>query len=1350
MLPAPVTSRFQALRSGLINLFKYEQQEFWFEKGRLLVRGNNGTGKSRVLALQLPFLLDGRIEARYVEPDRDPARRIDWHLLMDQYRERTGYTWIEFGRRDEAGVEHYVTLGIGLRAVHGGDSNRWFFVTEERVGAGFQLVENSHPLSKDRLTEVLGAGCLYPSPREYRAEIDRRLFSLGRERYESLIELLIQLRSPQLNKKLEAQPIFDALSDALPPLAENVVQDVADAFKRLDELRAEFHALSDLSKSLTAFRASYQTYLQAAIHRLAGDVRATHSKYEDASRKVTAIQRDIGEAAEREARAEGGLTEASDAFARTEIHLQTLKDSEDADKARLLDDAERAASQAQGRYSTARQHAEAAEDKLAKAVADVASQQKEHDARQNDRDAVWRNAAEQSQSAGFDAEHQSLMPWPQDSAAFGRLKLEYQQLAKGHMHRLDQVDQLLKLVDDAHAFLRKEQANEDRAADVVNSHRADADRHHLAAEVSLKNLAEEYTEWHQRLRWLKLPVFSELSQSMDDWLETADSTHRILASIVTKAGEAEAASRSQARTQCNHALDQLMHEKERLELLRTELAHEAPPPPIPAFRDAASRLSRRGAPLWKICEFHPSLSDTQRAGLEAALEASGILDAWITPEGTLVGELPCDSFLLGQQPTSSASTLATWLVPDLPADGDITPEILTHVLNGIGAGEQHSSHWVTLDGRWQLGPVYGRSSKQASQYLGATSRELARVRRLAEVEEQLNDLQRQEQALIQEQRALDAREQEAGEESKSAPGDEDIFGSLTLRTDARVKQTNADNAHALAVEKTQKARQQLDEAEIKLNRDTVNLGYEKHLHRLCELRSAWTTYDRVITEAWGCLQAWISTSQHLTAAQGRERVSMEEHELRLGELESARVVELQAKQAHQTLLKNSGASVIDYQTQLRDAEDSKSAARSHLKGAEETLNQAKIQHATHKAQLDPAKKNVDEAEGLRDRAIATLRVPALHGLFPEAHESLVDVEIDAWAATRAVAIARRIDKELPQMNVSDEAWTRRLNQLDEHINILRTSIGGTCDVIDQTISQGLKVVECRYHGVMHKPAGCLAAVDNECEVRERLLGEREREIIDHHLVAEVSMRLRALIEGAAIRTEQMNEEMTRCATTLGLTMKLVWDPKTEDLPQGLPAVRKLLLGDHAIWTPLERQTVGDCLHQLIQDQRIANPKATAAEQLQLALDYRKWHQFYAMRRQSDKGKWERLTKQKYGTGSGGEKALLITIPKMAAASSHYQTAAKHAPRFILLDEAFVGLDSPTRAQLMGLLEAFDLDLVMTSEREWGTHATVSGIAIYQLVANADAVAATRWVWNGATCLPAPVPDTPELRSLASA
>src|SRR5437773_12547204 len=118
-LPCPRRERWQPLRCGLVNLYKYDREEFHYENGRLLLRGNNGTGKSRVLALQLPFLLDGEVNPERLEPDADPSRKMEWNLLMGRYPDRTGYTWIEFGRRDAASHDLYLTLGCGLSAAEG-------------------------------------------------------------------------------------------------------------------------------------------------------------------------------------------------------------------------------------------------------------------------------------------------------------------------------------------------------------------------------------------------------------------------------------------------------------------------------------------------------------------------------------------------------------------------------------------------------------------------------------------------------------------------------------------------------------------------------------------------------------------------------------------------------------------------------------------------------------------------------------------------------------------------------------------------------------------------------------------------------------------------------------------------------------------------------------------------------------------------------------------------------------------------------------------------------------------------------------------------------------------------------
>jgi hypothetical protein len=98
-LPMPTTRRWKPLRLGLVALFHYDSEEFWFNDGHLLLRGNNGTGKSKVLSLTMPFLLDANLKSSRIEPDGDGGKKMSWNLLMgNAYDRRIGYAWIEFGR----------------------------------------------------------------------------------------------------------------------------------------------------------------------------------------------------------------------------------------------------------------------------------------------------------------------------------------------------------------------------------------------------------------------------------------------------------------------------------------------------------------------------------------------------------------------------------------------------------------------------------------------------------------------------------------------------------------------------------------------------------------------------------------------------------------------------------------------------------------------------------------------------------------------------------------------------------------------------------------------------------------------------------------------------------------------------------------------------------------------------------------------------------------------------------------------------------------------------------------------------------------------------------------------------
>ena len=143
-LPIPARERWQPLRLGLVDLFHYDSEEFWFRDGHLLLRGNNGTGKSKVLSLSLPFLFDAQLKSSRVEPDGDATKKMAWNLLLGKHERRMGYTWIEFGRLSEDGQPRYLTLGSGLLAVAARPNvDSWFFILDgQRIGQDVWLTRS--------------------------------------------------------------------------------------------------------------------------------------------------------------------------------------------------------------------------------------------------------------------------------------------------------------------------------------------------------------------------------------------------------------------------------------------------------------------------------------------------------------------------------------------------------------------------------------------------------------------------------------------------------------------------------------------------------------------------------------------------------------------------------------------------------------------------------------------------------------------------------------------------------------------------------------------------------------------------------------------------------------------------------------------------------------------------------------------------------------------------------------------------------------------------------------------------------------------------------------------------------
>src|SRR5215475_4572291 len=126
-LPEPTRSRWQPLRVGIVNLWEYDEAEFWFADGRLVLRGGNGAGKTKVLELTTLMLLRGEIVPSVLDPFGSQHRTMRFNLLPTGERDDPrppadaglGYAWAEFGRLDEHGQARFRVCGMGMSTRRG-------------------------------------------------------------------------------------------------------------------------------------------------------------------------------------------------------------------------------------------------------------------------------------------------------------------------------------------------------------------------------------------------------------------------------------------------------------------------------------------------------------------------------------------------------------------------------------------------------------------------------------------------------------------------------------------------------------------------------------------------------------------------------------------------------------------------------------------------------------------------------------------------------------------------------------------------------------------------------------------------------------------------------------------------------------------------------------------------------------------------------------------------------------------------------------------------------------------------------------------------------------------------------
>ncbi|KQP38786.1 TIGR02680 family protein [Pseudorhodoferax sp. Leaf274] len=1347
-LPQPDLPRWQPLRLGLVELFHYDSEEFWFRDGHLLLRGNNGTGKSKVLSLTLPFLFDAQLKSSRIEPDGDPGKKMAWNLLLGRHERRMGYAWIEFGRVDADGTPHFLTLGCGLAATAArAQVDSWFFLLEGgRVGQDLWLIGPTRVvLTRERLRDALEplGGQLFPTAAEYRRAVDERLFHLGPVRYAALMDTLIQLRQPQLSKKPDEVNLSQALTEALPPLPTDLLADVADALSRLEEDRRELAEYEALERAVDQFNQRYRRYAATQARRKARNLRGAQTGFDNASRALNDSRSALtqAEAAETEAIAQLAADDAALATAR--LRHEALQNDPAMAGARQLDNAEREARRRQDEAGKAAVDRREAEARLAREQ--QASRQRGERSEQAARVLATRrrDAAQDAANAGLT---RALDANPLAVAELATLEPSAVLAAQDELRRAltlrrEQAALLLQRCDAVERkaeMHRREQEHRDLCRDEAEdaaARRAEAD---AAVNEQAQVLQDAWQNHFDSLRELHLLDAPQVLDRLTTWaLDPQGQNPASAALLSAQQAGADRLARRQAELEAQRRT--LAEEQQTLQAERTRLEQgEDALPPAPHWRSESARAGRAGAPLWQLVDFASGLADGQRAGLEAALQAADLLDAWVTPDGGLLGAdgspLLHDTQWLAR-PTQAAS-LADWLQP---ADNStVAPVVLRRLLEGVACGTEDApaaEAWLSPDGRFRLGALAGAWSKPRAEFIGYAARAAARARRLQEIVERLSELATDAVALARSFDQLVAARQQATQEWERAPGDDALRGAHAQAAASAREYEAARLRLDQAERRWREAAQAWELAQHALARDAEDLALPANREALAAIALALQTFGEAIHALATAARELRDASVELAQQRAREHEAITAAES-AAEQAAERAALAEEAQIHwQTLVESIGAAVEDVRRRLSEARSAVSTGQQRLNQQHEARRQAGEGRAKAEQKALAATAMLDERTAARQHAVAQLQGFAATGLLATA---LPDAEqppqTTPWTIESALTLARRAEQALSDVKDDDEAWSRVQTQVSQDFTELGRALSALSHQAQAETSDHGFVVRIVYRNRPERPDQLSLQLAAEIAQRRELLTAGEREVLENHLQAEIAAAVQKLLREAEHQVEAINTELHKRPTSTGVRFRLQWQtlPEgAEGAPVGLEAARRRLLNTSSdLWTAEDRRVVGEMLQQRIAAERSradAEQGGSLQEQLARALDYRRWHRFRVQRWQD--GQWRALS----GPASSGERALGLTVPLFAAVSSFYsQAGSAQAPRLVLLDEAFAGIDDAARAHCWALVREFDLDFVITSEREWACSAELPGVAIAQLQRRegVDAVHVSRWVWDG--------------------
>ena len=1306
-------------------MYQYENETLTFAGGRLLLRGVNGSGKSTAMNMLLPFLLTaqpGRIDAA----GEQSGILRSWMLTDRDDAQPVGYLWLEF----ELGG-HFISIGCGIKANRQSDNvTTWWFITSKRPGIDLWLVDNGVPLSAEALRTALDGDVVYSHDRrrDYRRAVERELF--GGASLDQHIGLINVVRNPRVGDRIDVD-LPEHLVDALPRLSETALVEAAQPLDDLEEHRRNVAELARTDTTIAALLDIYRSYVTTEFLRHIADARAVVG---EAARRGQRERR-----AEREAAAAAAsVTELGEQLSVIEVTAMVLRREISAlEESRAYREGQQLEAMRDLVANLARQVRDGEErlDSLrSRAAQDDAAARQVGSGVTRDHDDVNKELADLArQSERLSVTHQPPAPFPlrQPTDIVGRTGMAEVAVVRDGLGQTIVATMARRAdVEEVSALLSTAQ----RLADVSSRAQENLEgAGKLGIECRDRFISAEQAAATESARWRKQAA---------DWSDTlataraaagAESTDGVepvsdvdLADVAVAHGQMRSAADSfvghwnRGIAVIDVAITQLRSSVDEAEARVAELAAMAQPvSPRLAWQVAGDHC------LADLVDFPAHLDAPERAGLEAALEACGMLSARVVGSSALqlaTGDLVA----FGDRPVAqSLRTVLDISVPD-HLKSSVAPGDVERLLDAISLVEDETASAVaTIDGRFRVGTLAGRHEKATAEFVGASARRAALERLRNDAKAHLVNMNAALSAAEDERDRLLIERATAEQHRRNLPGlsaidsarlalaaaDREAVRSSERVAAAATAAAAADRAAAVASDGLHNAATTLrlpadrtGLAEIMADLESLSNAARQTLKSLDMLDRSFGAWVSAIA-ALARTTADVTSQEGLCSDVGSQHSG--EH-ARLAILESSAGADyryvIAERDRYRTQLDDAEGELTRLQTEREVAVESRAQSAADAKAATEARVAADADcegHLTALRAVVGAPGIIDAVSDIGDDMPVTSGTGAL-GLI-----ELVDAIDTRLPVGIAAVTADGVRQSLRQRRDSLGAgWDADTSQPDPLLPMSIEVVGPTGRA---TLSLAARAVAAQ-----HQQLDALLSAKQDAALRELLQGLVAREVAEK-------------LHGAQRLIDLMNTRLGVIATAHGIGVRLRWrhDPELEP---GMQRMIELLSRVPDLRTDDDEAELRVLLSQRLETVRREQPETPYRQLIAETLDYRRWFELSVMLRRGERPE----TKLTRSTPlSEGEKKLVTYLPLFAAVAASCDAMAEQgedtdrrsangvrvtaSPRFVLLDDAFAKVSEDNHGQLFGLLVALDLDLIATSERLWGTHAEVPELSITEVV-----------------------------------